>query len=248
MGQKAKQPEIQYDGERLNVLYPDARLRPRVCDRTGAFRANCGCFSCRRLRRRKHGASCQCARCFTDRMGAHIDTLGRQTAAGKWLWFVTLTFGTPHYPWMRGFPIAQPQPSPDFVHHFFARMIRWLECEVHSHVDYFVADQFGEAGGRIHLHCGLSWPGLFVYRWKPLQEMLWKNAGFNRILPWEQNAAFYIGRYIGRDAARAHWDWNVGAREPIRTVSPVGRNVIVTSVVPDDSSSAYRQTAGTWHR
>jgi hypothetical protein len=248
MSRKAEQPQIQFDGERLNVFYPDARIKPRICTRTGILREQCVCLPCRHLRRRKHGASCTCWRCFADRMGEHIDQLGKKTAAGGWLWFVTLTFRTPHFPWMRGFPIEQPEPSPDFVHHFFARMVAWLEGEVHSRVEYFVADQFGEVGGRIHLHCGLSWPGLFEYRWKPLQQMLWDKAGFNRILRWEKDAAFYIGRYIGRDAARAHWDWNVGAREPIRTVSPVGRNVIVTSVVPDDSSSAYRQTAGTWHR
>jgi hypothetical protein len=248
MGQRAKQPEIQYDGERLIVSYPDARLRPRICEGTGLLRALCSCARCRHLRRRNHGANCPCGRCFRDRMGGHIDSLGRKTAAGRWLWFVTLTFRTPHFPWKHGFPIEQPQPSPDFVHHFFARMVRWLEGEVHSHVDYFVADQFGEVGGRIHLHCGLSWPGLFEYQWKPLQQMLWDKAGFNRILKWEKDAAFYIGRYIGRDAACCHWDWNVGTHEAIRTARPVGRNVIATSVAPDDSSSAYRRTVGRWHR
>jgi hypothetical protein len=109
-------------------------------------------------------------------MGAFIDQLGKKTAAGQWLWFVTLTFRTPYFPWARGFPIEQPAPAPDFVHNFFVRMIHWIEGEVHVRVEYFVVDQSGELGGRLHQHCGLSWPGLFEYRWRDLQE----NCGTKR--------------------------------------------------------------------
>jgi len=185
--------------------------------------------------------------CLADRMGACVDTLGGRTRAGAWKWFLTLTARTPHYPWARGFPIEQPQPHPDFMHHFFARMIRWIESQVHAPVEYFTADQFGELGGRLHLHCGLSWPGLFEYRWKDLQAMLWKEAGFNRILPWEMDAGYYIGRYIGRDAERCHWDFGIGP-EPVRSPVPVGRQVVAVSPSPGDSSAEYRRTWQRWHR
>lgn len=141
----------------------------------------------------------------------------------------------------------QPKPSPDFVHHFFAWMITWIEREIHARVDYFVADQFGEQAGRLHLHCGLSWPGLFEYRWKDLQEMLFKDAGFNRILPWKMNADYYIGRYIGRDAPRCQWDFRVGS-EPVRLLRPIGRQVVAVSSAPDDSSKEFHRTLGGRHR
>lgn len=250
MGRRAQEPKVEYHSGRLNVSYPDARLEPRKCDRTGIVREFCPCSPCRARRRKKHKASCSCYLCFSDRMGEHIDNLGRQTAARRWLWFITLTFRTPHFPWIRGFPIEQPEPSPDFVHYFFHRMIVWIEREVHHPLEYFVADQFGDIGGRIHLHCGLSWPGLFEYRWKDLQQMLWNYAGFNRILPWKQDAAYYIGRYIGRDAHRANWDWRMGKQSaPPRSRFPIGRKITVYSRTPDEvSSSAYRQNLRSWHR
>jgi hypothetical protein len=232
----------------LLPVYPDRRVLPRVCARTGMRRTFCCCVPCRKLRRRKHCAACSCWLCLADRMGAQIDELGGRTMAGRWLWFTTLTFRTPHFPWARGFPIEQPEPCPDFVHHFFNRkMIPWIEGQVHARVEWFVADQFGEVGGRLHLHCGLSWPGLFEYRWKDLQAMLWEQAGFNRILPWQMDAGYYIGRYIGRDARRCHWSFRIGP-ESVRHAVPVGRQVVAHSPTPDDSSNAYRQGLGRWHR
>jgi hypothetical protein len=229
----------------LNVLYPDKRLLPRICERTRMRRAFCCCHPCRDLRRRKHHAPCRCWLCHADRMGGFIDELGGRTAAGSWNWFVTVTYRTPTFPWANGFPIGQAQPSFDFVCHFFARMIRWIEQEVHARVEFFSVHQFGETGGRLHQHCGLSWPGLFEYRWRDLQEMLWKNAGWNRILPWEQDAGYYIGRYIGRDAERSHWDFSVG-HEPVRARVAVGRQVIAAS--SNLPSSAFRNVLGRWHR
>ena len=143
--------------------------------------------------------------------------------------------------------MEQPQPSPDFVRHFFEWMICWIERQVHCRVEYFLGHQFGEIGGRLHLHAGLSWPGLFEYRWKDLQNMLWERAGFNRILPWKEDAGYYIGRYIGRDAGRTDWDFSVGKQSAL-TARPMGRQVVVRSPVPDDSSQGYRKTSGRWHR
>jgi hypothetical protein len=231
----------------MRVIYPDARLEPRVCERTNIRRAFCCCAPCRALRRRKHRATCGCWLCYADRMGEFIDQIGQRTAAGRWLWFLTLTFRTPTFPWGRGFPMEQPQPSPDFVRHFFDWTISWIEREVHCRVEYFLVHQFGETGGRLHLHSGLSWPGLFEYRWKDLQSMLWKGAGFNRILPWKEDAGYYVGRYIGRDAERSDWDFRAG-RGSVPTPRAVGRQVVVHSRVPDDSSQTYRQTSGRWHR
>lgn len=150
---------------------------------------------------------------------------------------------------MDGFPIEQPRPNADFVENFFNGMLAWLGRELHCSPEFILAHQFGELNGRIHLHCGLSWPNLFAYRWKPLQQMLWRKAGYNRILPWEKDAAYYIARYIGRDAHRANWRWNVEIGEsPVRLLKPVGRRIIAVSPVPDRSSAAYRMTAGVRHR
>jgi hypothetical protein len=245
VGRKAQLPTVQMLGGELRVKYPDARLEPRVCVRTNMRREFCPCTPCRALRRRKHRAPCRCWLCYADRIGAFVDQLGRRTAAGSWLWFLTLTFRTPHFPWVRRFPIEQPEPCADFVHHFFARMTQWIEQQVHSRVEYFAADQFGESGGRLHQHCGLSWPGLFEYRWKDLQQMLWQDAGFNRILPWEKDAGYYIGRYIGRDAERSHWDFRIGP-ESMRSPVPVGRTVVVPSA--DLPSSEFRNVLSRWHR
>ena len=231
----------------MRVIYPDARVSPRLCNTTQMKRELCPCTSCRRLRRRKDGAHCRCWLCYADRMGEFIDSLGTRTAHGQWLWFLTLTFRTPDFPWARGFPMQQAAPFPDFVNHFFARMIAWIEGQIHARVEHFIVHQYGEVGGRLHLHCGLSWPGLFEYRWKDLQTMLWKEAGYCRILPWEKDAGFYIGRYIGRDAERSHWDFRVGS-EPARRPVEVGRQVIAVSAAPDDSSREFRRTMGRWHR
>ncbi len=232
----------------LNVLYPDRRIMPRICERTRMRRDYCCCSPCRTRRRRNHRASCSCWLCFSDRVGKYVDDLGGRTAAGAWKWFVTLTFRTKDFPWARGFPIEQPQPHPDFVHHFFDRkMIPWIGRQVHGPVEYFVADQFGEIGRRLHLHCGLSWPGLFEYRWKDLQDMLWKGAGFNRILPWGLDAGYYIGRYIGRDAARCEWNFRVGSERAANLV-PTGKHVVAVSPAVDHSSIEYKRTLARWHR
>jgi|SRR5579863_89292 len=251
MSAKAKPAQIQFVNGRLTVEYPDKRIAPRRCCRTGMIRVFCPCVLCRELRRRNHRAYCRCYLCFSDRMGEFVDDTGHKTQAGRWLWFVTLTFRTPHFPYAKGFPMEQPRPSPDFVDHFFDRMLNWIAREVHHPVEFFVAHQFGEINGRIHLHCGLSWPGLFEYRWKDLQAMLWKGAGINRILPWKQSAGYYIARYIGRDAHRANWRWNISvdSPSPVRLLHPIGRNVLAASRVPDETSSAaYRQTSQGWHR
>lgn len=235
--------------ERYNVskvtLTQDLHVPAKACPKTGQYRNVCGCSECWTSQNGKHGPNCRCSNCFPGYLGAFIDELGLMTASGGWRLFMTITYRTKGYPWAKGFPYHQPSPSPDFASKFFSRTIRWLEGQVHARVEYFVADQYGETGGRFHQHAGLSWPGLFPYRWKPLQQMLWKGAGYNRILPWKTTAAYYIGRFVGRDANRCNWDFRVGA-ESVQCTVPVGRTVVAPSA--ELSSNHFRNVFRGWHR
>jgi hypothetical protein len=198
-------------------------------------------------------------------MGAFIDGLGERTRAGHWMLFLTLTYRTRNFPWKRGFPIAQPQPHSDFVRHFIGYMIRHLEGELSERIEYFQAEQFGSIGGRIHQHIGLSALALenparelaaslaaqnqkLPESLKPIQSFLWNKAGFNRILPWETDAGYYIGRYVGRDAERCNWDWNVGSEQPSEPpkTAPIGRVVVTPSA--DLPSTNYHNILRRWHR
>lgn len=203
----------------------------------------------------------------SDRMGAFVDSLGSRTAAGRWAIFLTQTYRTKSMVKRLNAPVEKPGPSPDFVRHFLRRMIRWLEDELRERVEFFIVDQYGERGGRLHQHGGLTSPGLLraaeelsamrcadpnttrlPAALKPFAAMLVEQAGGNRILPWEQDAGYYIGRYIGRDVARCQWDFRVGS-QPVRQIPPVGRQIVAVSSVPDETSSdAYRQALGKWHR
>jgi hypothetical protein len=170
----------------------------------------------------------------------------------------------------------KPDPSPDFVRRFLQAMIRWLEDELRERVEYFVADQYGEIGARLHQHLGITSNALvgaaqelstmrradpkttrLPYALRPFARVLvegtgkkgilQEGAGLNRICPWEEDAGYYIGRYIGRDAGRCNWDFRVGS-EPVRLLHSVGRTVVAVSPVPNDSSRAYRIISQEWHR
>jgi hypothetical protein len=226
----------------------------------------CCCAPCRARRRRKHQAACRCWLCYSDQQGSFIDRLSRRTVPGKWGLFVTQSYRTRPFPWAKSFPIEQPQPNPDFVRHFLARAIRWLEDQLRERVEYFVADQYGKIGGRLHQHMGITSHSLVGAAeelstmrradpkttrlpeiLKPFASMLWAKAGLNRICPWEEDAGYYIGRYIGRDAGKCDWNWSVG-HEPVRLPQSVGRAVVAVSPAPNDSSSAYRGALQRWHR
>jgi len=249
-----------------NVVYYDRRTMPRECKRTGMQRDFCCCAPCRARRRRKHRAPCRCWLCFADRTGTYIDRLGSETLPQRWALFLTSTFRTRAIVKQLNASMERPEPHPDFVRHFLDRMICWLEKELCECVEFFVADQYGEIGGRLHQHIGLTSDSLIsaanelaVMRQaipqttrlpatlRPFASMLWAKAGFNRILPWEMDAGYYIGRYIGRDAGRCHWNFRVGS-EPVRLLHPVGRKVIAISPAPDESRGAYRSVLGVWHR
>jgi hypothetical protein len=213
-----------------------------------------------------HATSCRCWRCYSRSVGRFVDRLGSQTAVGQWQFFLTQSYRTRTYAWARGFP-RRSEPHPDFVHHFSDYLIFWLAKEFGPPVEFFVADQYGEAGARLHQHFALSGPGLStasskladLYQagrtnrlpdeLKPFQKMLWDRGGFNRILPWLHEASFYIGRYIGRDAPRCYWDWQLESNPSVASgpVSQVGR--VVVSPSRDLPAKFYRGgVLKGWHR
>ena len=122
------------------------------------------------------------------------------------------------------------RPKADFAHHLFDRFISHLESELLSRVDYVVADQLGSINGRFHQHAILSAHGLDRYPRTEIWSWLKERAGWSRILPFEQGAAFYISRYIGRDANRCDWYPRVG-EEPsaLQSSAEIGRFNIVHS-------------------
>ena len=177
-----------------------------------------------------HPVGCSCWKCYADQMGQWIDTLGPQTAAGRWQDFVTVTYSTPSYPWQRGFPVLPGRPKADFAHHLFDRLISHLEKQLGSRIDYVVADQFGSINGRFHQHAILSGVGLDSYPRKEIWKWLKERAGWSRVLPFLQGASYYISRYIGRDANRCDWFPRVGEEpQTLKTAANIGRTVVVQS-------------------
>jgi len=161
-----------------------------------------------------HKEGCGCWRCLSGHMGRYIDSLGSQTGPGEWQVFATITFRTSTYPWQRGFPTGGTgRPKADFAHHLFDRLVAHLEDEVGSRVDFVVADQLGDREGRLHQHAILAAPGLAEYSRTSIWEWLKEKAGWSRVLPFEQGAAFYISRYIGRDMNRCEWNLRIGDRQ-----------------------------------
>jgi hypothetical protein len=161
-----------------------------------------------------HEAGCGCWRCLSNHLGPWIDSLGPQLDSGQWQVYATITYGTPNYPWQRGFPTGgSGRPKAEFAHHLFDRFIEHLEGELGSRLDYVVADQLGERFGRLHQHAILAAEGLAEYQRTQMWEWLRERAGWSRVLPFEQGAAFYISRYIGRDVNRCEWNLRIGDRE-----------------------------------
>jgi len=164
-------------------------------------------------------------------LGAWVDSLGAKTRAGRWHWFLTMSFrtagdadmvtvtnefGEVKYrepllergrpvkfpPWANGFPMVKPAPSESVVHEHFSWFVNcFLPASVDEHVEFFVCHQFGELNGRLHLHAALSWPGGESWRWKDASKAVWDRCGMNRILPWGPAAGRYLSRYVTRDIA-----------------------------------------------
>ena len=177
-----------------------------------------------------HASGCRCWKCYATAMGRWTDSLGAETGPGRWQVFATVTYATKLPPWCKGFPLVAGKPKPDFAHHLFDRLILHLESELGSRVDYVVADQFGSINGRFHQHAILAAPGLEKYPRKEIWKWLKERAGWSRILPFKQGAAFYISRYIGRDANRCEWDPRIGeGRLSIEKPPAIGKVILVRS-------------------
>jgi hypothetical protein len=82
-----------------------------------------------------------------------------------------------------------------------------------SGVDYILCDQTGRRGGRFHQHALLAAVGLDEYPRLELEKWLRRKAGWSRALPFERGAAYYLGRYIGRNLDMAEWDLRIGAEK-----------------------------------
>jgi hypothetical protein len=139
------------------------------------------------LATRRHGEFCRCYRCLASSIGTWIDGLSADTSTGRWQIFGTATFRTPDYPWQKGFPMGcSYKPSPHFVHRNYDQLIRYLESQLHSLLDYFVADHLGAINGRLHQHFILAAPGLDQFPRTKIWKRLFDRAGFSRILPFER--------------------------------------------------------------
>ena len=139
------------------------------------------------------------------------------------------------------------KPSSHFVHRTFHKLIRYLEGELCSPVDYVVADQLGTLNGRLHQHFVLAARGLGEFQRKEVWNFLFERAGFNRILPFEQGAAYYVGRYIGRAVAHCDWDFRLASHPPQSPLPCItGRIDIARS--PEMPKQAYKNTKKEWHR
>jgi len=169
---------------------------------------------------------------YASVMGTWIDDLGNKTAAGGWQVFGTITYATKNYPWQQGFPISGTgRPNPEFAHNLFSRLINHLESDLAAPLEYVVADQYGDKNGRFHQHCILSANGLEKYSRTEIWKWLKQRAGWSRILPFEKGAAFYISRYIGRDADKSEWSFSIGdMKAPLLVTKPqIGNVVLVQS-------------------
>jgi hypothetical protein len=181
-------------------------------------------------------------------MGKWIDGLAKETSTGAWQIFGTATFRTPNYPWQRGFPMGGSyKPSVHFVHKTFDQTVKRLEDKLAASVDYFVADQLGSANQRLHQHFILAALGLDRYPRTDIWKFLFDKAGMNRILRFEQGAAFYIGKYIGRDVSSCDWDYRLASHPPGPPMPVlIGKTEIVRSV--DAPKDEYKRTVKGWHR
>ena|SRR5258708_3523417 len=177
-----------------------------------------------------HVETCSCWKCQAHSLGRWIDALGPKTSPGNWQVFATITYSTKSYPWCRGFPVLPGRPKADFAHHLFDRFVSHIQNELCSRVDYVVADQLGSINGRFHQHAILAALGLDTYPRTEIWKWLKTRAGWSRILPFEQGAAYYISRYIGRDANRCDWYPRVGEEElRAHITAEVGRLSVVKS-------------------
>jgi hypothetical protein len=192
--------------------------------------------------RRRCQEFCNCWRCTARVLGRWLDILGARTCLGRWLFFVTITYRATEYQWVRGVPVSGTgRPSPAFARYLFTLFSEYVENSVGAPIDYVVVDQYGSRTGRFHQHALVTGRGLDRYPRRHLESWLLRNAGYSRVLPFERGAAYYVGRFIGREAAGLEWDLRIGREAEKRSLSvDVGRMVVAKSA--DLPSDLFHQT------
>ncbi len=108
-----------------------------------------------------------------------------------WDWFLTLTFR---------------EPVPSFTaHRRFQRFAHDIENAAGLPVAWFRADEYGPAGGRLHIHA-------LMLNTAALSRLFWmdrwqQHNGYARIFPFDpqQGAAFYCSKYVTKTSG----DWDV---------------------------------------
>ena len=78
-----------------------------------------------------------------------MDALGKDTEAGSWALFLTMTLGA--------------NPVADFGRFWFDALVTHLSAQLGHQVEYVVADQYGEMYGRLHKHALIAARGLNTY-------------------------------------------------------------------------------------
>jgi len=175
-----------------------------------------------------HAVGCRCERCRSNAYGQWLYDVGKATAAGKWGVFGTSTFRPRNDVWRKGFPSSKGT-SPAFAHRLFAALIGFLEAELCTRVDYFVADQLGFVGGKFHQHFLLSALGLDSYPRQNISSWLFTRAGFSRVLPAKHGAERYVGRFVAANPEAANWDLRIGDTTAAVGERMVGKRPVVLS-------------------
>lgn len=175
-------------------------------------------------------------------LGIWFDEMGKSTSSGRWILFITITYRTPDFPWQQGFHSTfVSKPSPYYASHLFQCLVKHLEVEIGSAVDFIVADQYGKRNGRFHQHALLAGDGLATVPVRQISAWLNEHAGYNRVLPFKSGAAYYISRFIGSAVGDAAWDVQIGGI-PESRLRPTYKSGVEIVTTPEISHEALHQT------
>lgn len=112
-----------------------------------------------------------------------------------WEFFLTMTFRDP-----KDVDATWTRPGFSYANKSFRQLIHWLQPPL-GEVQYAKVMELQRWRGAPHIHAllagcaDLSLPATSAY--------LWRNCGFNRILPYDRQlgASYYIAKYITKDIA-----------------------------------------------
>jgi len=182
---------------------------------------------------------CRCKRCLSRDRGEWFAAIGAEV--GGWKLFTTITFRKldDHADWNNVAFQALDNPTPAFARHSFKRFVAYLEHEIGSPVAFVVADQYGQNGGRLHLHALLAGQGLDAYPRREIEAWLGQHIGFSRVLPYQEGAAYYLSRFIDTDD-RTTWDIKIKPEKPLQSES-TRRVGIVTAKSDELPQECYRR-------